>query len=129
MEALAVRLVVLTTFTEFTAIPAPIRKAVRAVVPASIVDGTKDYIIRRYYVPGMVSRTGPVMFAFRRYVLRQPPHLHRLLYHVTDHCNLNCKVCTHFSNIAEKHFSDRTKGVLKFLFQLKGRACTPSEET
>ncbi|GAB4252262.1 dihydrolipoyl dehydrogenase family protein [Deferrisoma sp.] len=29
---------------------------------------------------------------------------------------------------AEKLFSDRTKGVLRFLFQLKGRACTPAPE-
>ncbi|GAB4262272.1 MAG: hypothetical protein Kow0092_12470 [Deferrisomatales bacterium] len=29
---------------------------------------------------------------------------------------------------SEKLFSDRTKGVLKFLFHLKGRACTPPEE-
>jgi pyruvate/2-oxoglutarate dehydrogenase complex dihydrolipoamide dehydrogenase (E3) component len=28
---------------------------------------------------------------------------------------------------AEKLFSDRTKGVLRFLFHLKGRACTPPE--
>ena len=28
---------------------------------------------------------------------------------------------------AERLFSDRTKGVLRFLFHLKGRACTPSE--
>lgn len=28
---------------------------------------------------------------------------------------------------SEKLFSDRTKGVLKFLFHLKGRACTPPE--
>jgi len=90
----------------FTAIPQPVRRAVRAVLPASVVDGARDYIIRTYYVPGMVSRTGPVKFAFRRYLLRKPPHLHRLLYHVTDHCNLNCKGCTHFSNIAEEHFSD-----------------------
>jgi organic radical activating enzyme len=24
--------------------------------------------------------------------------------HVTDHCNLNCKGCSHFSNIADKYF-------------------------
>jgi len=90
----------------FTAVPSPLRKAARAVLPASWVDGTKDYIMRRYYVPGFVNRSGPVEYAFRRHVLRRPPKLHRLLYHVTDHCNLNCKGCTHFSNIAEQHFSD-----------------------
>ncbi|MFU8855752.1 MAG: dihydrolipoyl dehydrogenase family protein [Deferrisomatales bacterium] len=31
------------------------------------------------------------------------------------------------SYFSEKLFSDRTKGVLKFLFHLKGRACTPPE--
>jgi len=29
---------------------------------------------------------------------------------------------------ADKLFSDRTKGVLKFLFHLKGRACVPAAE-
>ncbi len=90
----------------FTAIPARIRKAVRAVLPARLVDGVKDAIMRRYYVQGYVSRTGPVAFAFRRYVLRRPPQLHRLLFHVTDHCNLNCKGCTHFSNISPQRFID-----------------------
>ena len=90
----------------FTAIPAPLRKAARAVLPARWVDGTKDYILRRYYVPGFVNRTGPVKGAIERHVLHRPPHLHRLLFHVTDHCNLNCKGCTHFSNIAEKHLAD-----------------------
>ena len=89
----------------FTGIPSPLRKP-REPSAASWVDGTKDYIIRRYYVPGFVNRTGPVKFAFERHVLHRPPQLHRLLYHVTDHCNLNCKGCTHFSNIAEKHFAD-----------------------
>ena len=90
----------------FTAIPAPLRKAARAVLPASWVDGTKDYILRHYYTPGFVNRTGPVKGAIQRHVLHKPPQLHRLLYHVTDHCNLNCKGCTHFSNIAEKHLAD-----------------------
>ncbi len=90
----------------FTAIPAPLRKAARAILPASWVDGTKDYILRHYYTPGFVNRTGPVKGAIQRHVLHKPPQLYRLLYHVTDHCNLNCKGCTHFSNIAEKHLAD-----------------------
>lgn len=90
----------------FTAIPTPVRKAARALLPASWVDGAKDAIMRRYYVKGYVSRTGPVAFWFRRFVLRRPPVLHRLLFHVTDHCNLNCKGCTHFSNISPQRFID-----------------------
>ena len=90
----------------FTAIPEPLRKAARAVLPARLVDGSRDYILRHYYVRGFVNRTGPVKGAIERHVLHKPPHLHRLLFHVTDHCNLNCKGCTHFSNISAKHMAD-----------------------
>ncbi len=35
------------------------------------------------------------------------PRLNYLEFHVADHCNLNCKGCTHFSNIEpEPHFTD-----------------------
>jgi len=90
----------------FTAIPGPIRKAARAILPARFVDGVKDRILKRYYVKGFVNRTGPVRGAVSRYVLHRPPRLHRLLFHVTDHCNLNCKGCTHFSNIAQPRLAD-----------------------
>lgn len=90
----------------FDRIPSPVRKAAHAVLPEPVIDRAKDAIVRRYYVRGYVNRTGPVAFAFRRYVLRKPPKLHRLLFHVTDHCNLNCRGCTHFSNISPKRFAD-----------------------
>ncbi|MDD5020569.1 MAG: radical SAM protein [Endomicrobiaceae bacterium] len=32
--------------------------------------------------------------------------LDHLEFHVTEHCNLNCKGCTHFSNIADEKFTD-----------------------
>ena len=34
------------------------------------------------------------------------PHLPYFEYHLADHCNLNCKGCSHFSPIAEKRFPD-----------------------
>jgi organic radical activating enzyme len=34
------------------------------------------------------------------------PHLRYLELHLADHCNLNCKGCTHFSPIAEKRLAD-----------------------
>ena len=27
--------------------------------------------------------------------------------HLTDHCNLNCKGCSHFSNISDEFFLDK----------------------
>ncbi len=34
------------------------------------------------------------------------PHLQYFEFHLADHCNLNCKGCSHFSPIAEHHFPD-----------------------
>ena len=39
----------------FTAIPEPLRKAARAVLPARFVDGSRYYILRHYYVRGFVN--------------------------------------------------------------------------
>lgn len=35
-----------------------------------------------------------------------PPRLQHLDIHLTDHCNLNCKSCEHYSSIAEPAFAD-----------------------
>ena len=87
-------------------VPAGARRFARRVLPASFVDAVRGYIVRWYLAPGNVSRQGPVRRRFRRWVLRRPPVLHRVIVHVTDHCNLNCKGCTHFSNIASPAFAD-----------------------
>ncbi len=42
----------------------------------------------------------------RRHVLRRPPRVYHLEVHLTDHCNLNCRGCAHFSSIAEPAFAD-----------------------
>lgn len=44
--------------------------------------------------------------AVRRTVLRRRAVLHSLEFHVTDHCNLNCKGCGHFSCISPVMFAD-----------------------
>lgn len=36
------------------------------------------------------------------------PILEHLEFHVVEHCNLNCKGCSHFSNITEEKFTDCT---------------------
>ena len=33
-------------------------------------------------------------------------YLQKVDYHITEHCNLKCASCNHFSNIAEEHFAD-----------------------
>jgi ABC-2 type transport system ATP-binding protein len=53
----------------------------------------------------MALRESWPRFWWDRHVLRRKPRLHRLVVHVTDHCNLNCAGCTHFSNISEPGFA------------------------
>lgn len=51
-------------------------------------------------------------------VLRVKPALAYIEVHLVDHCNLNCKGCSHFSPIADKWFIDPNK-YLRDIKQLK----------
>jgi MoaA/NifB/PqqE/SkfB family radical SAM enzyme len=74
-------------------------------LPKRTGDRLRDYVIEHYYSPGQVSRDGFFEFRWRRAVHLRP-HLHRIVVHLTDHCNLNCKGCSHFSNLARPAFAD-----------------------
>lgn len=87
-------------------IPGWARHAARVLLPKKTGDRLRDYVIAHYYAPGMVSRAGAVEYWWRRHVTRRPPRLHRIVVHLTDHCNLNCKGCSHFSNLAAPAFAD-----------------------
>ena len=39
----------------------------------------------------------------------QPTHLRGFELHLVDHCNLNCRGCTHFSPLAEKKFFEQAR--------------------
>ncbi len=54
----------------------------------------------------MVSREPPAVTWFRRRVLGRKPVLYHFEVHIADHCNLNCKGCSHFSNIAKPRLAD-----------------------
>jgi len=56
----------------------------------------------------MVTRQPRPVRWFRRTVLRRPPVLQHFEIHLTDHCNLNCKGCSHFSNLASPWFAEET---------------------
>lgn len=42
----------------------------------------------------------------RKHVMRRKPSFYHLEAHITDHCNLKCKGCGHFSCISEPRFVD-----------------------
>lgn len=86
--------------------PSWLKRLVRPLVPNSMVQRLHAPVSDADYIPWMVNRENPLIFKFKRNVLHAKPHLHRLVVHLTDHCNLNCRGCTHFSNIAEPNFAD-----------------------
>ena len=104
-------------------IPAPIRKAAVSVLPTAWVQSARKAAMRRfdlpsvvvresrakrwvarhvlglYYPPSMVSRESSMRRWLASRVLRRRPRLNHFEIHLTDHCNLNCKGCGHFSNL------------------------------
>ncbi len=82
-------------------------RVARAVLPAKLADSVRDRVRRRFYrTISMVSRERPSAVWFRRAVLRHKPVLYHFEVHITDHCNLSCKGCAHFSNLCKPTFAD-----------------------
>jgi len=63
-------------------------------------------LLRLYYPPSMVSRENPITRWFATRALGKKPLLYHFDIHITDHCNLNCKGCGHFSNLSKKNDLD-----------------------
>ncbi|MCZ9313260.1 MAG: radical SAM protein [Methanocorpusculum sp.] len=70
----------------------------------------KGLSVRAYYIPHYLYSdifSVPNLRDASVVVDLQKPRLNYLEFHVADHCNLNCKGCTHFSNLESKaHFTD-----------------------
>lgn len=66
----------------------------------------RKHVLRHTYPESMVSRQSRPARWFSTRVLRQKPHLYHFEFHVTDHCNLNCRGCGHFSNLSRPTFAD-----------------------
>ena len=63
-------------------------------------------IKRRRNLRSHVTRSPELIIWLRRAVFKRKPVLYHFEVHLTDHCNLNCKGCTHFSNLCEPSFAD-----------------------
>jgi len=109
-------------------IPKPVRETAKSLAPDSWVEGARRavlrrydpsiivtresaarrwfsrYVLRLYYLPSMVSRESALRRWVSTRVLRKRPRLYHFEIHVTDHCNLNCKGCGHFSNLCPPTF-------------------------
>ena len=61
---------------------------------------------RRKFIVGLLSAvTAFCGFKFvNKKILSNDPWLRHVEIHLVEHCNLNCKYCSHFSSIAKKEF-------------------------
>ena len=84
-----------------------LRRFALAVLPDSLAEAARARVRRHYSRRiSMVSREPAALVCFRRHVLHRKPVLFHFEVHVTDHCNLNCKGCAHFSNLCPPTFAD-----------------------
>jgi MoaA/NifB/PqqE/SkfB family radical SAM enzyme len=91
----------------FDKTPAWVPRTARKILPAKVIGAAREIVHRRFYRDvSMVSREPLPFVWFRRVVLRRKPVLFHFEVHITDHCNLNCKGCAHFSNLCAPTFAD-----------------------
>lgn len=87
--------------------PAWIHRAASTILPARWVEGARERHRHRFYrTISMVERDSRLIVWFRHAILRRKPVLYHFEVHITDHCNLNCKGCAHFSNLCKPTFAD-----------------------
>jgi len=114
----------------FERFPIPVRRAAQAILPARLLVLARRTAMRRYNLEMVVVRETPARAWFNRHLLRlyyppslvtresalrrwtsvhikgELPALYHFDIHITDHCNLNCRGCGHFSNLCEPNFLD-----------------------
>jgi len=79
-----------------------VKSAIRRAIPEPVMGWARKH----FYSDGMVLRESWPQYWWDRRIAKRKPVLHRLVVHITDHCNLNCAGCTHFSNISDPSYAD-----------------------
>lgn len=83
----------------------PLRRFVRGALPAPAVGWLREHVVTPLSTKSMVSREPAFVRSLKR-ALGAKPTLYHFEVHITDHCNLNCKGCAHFSNLCKPTFAD-----------------------
>jgi len=81
------------------------------IVPDVVSDYAKKHLPRKYYIESVITHESPVQRFVRRAFTKKRPTLHHLDVHITDHCNLNCRGCEHYSSISKPVFCDLSSTV------------------
>lgn len=63
-------------------------------------------VLRLHYPDSLVSRRSALGRRWATSVRHELPTLYHFDIHITDHCNLNCRGCGHFSNLCPPTFLD-----------------------
>ncbi len=92
-------------------VPKRLRDLTKRALPDSTVEHLRSTLLRRVYVQSVVSTESRFARFVRRVFTKKRPTLHHLDVHVTDHCNLNCRGCEHYSSISEPAFADLAETV------------------
>lgn len=95
-------------FDVFKLAPKWSRRAARALLPAAVVDASRDKVLGTFYGLGRssVDRQSRLATFLRRRVLHTRPVLYHLDVHIADHCNMRCRGCSHFSNISKPYLTE-----------------------
>jgi len=92
-------------------VPQRLRDAAKRVLPEATLGRLRSTVLRRYYVESLISRESRSARFLRRTFTGKRPTLYHLDVHVTDHCNLNCRGCEHYSSISDPVFADLAQTV------------------
>lgn len=80
--------------------------AAKRVLTQERIDALREGPLRKYMVESVISREKPFARIRRRLLGHEKPTLFHLDVHLTDHCNLNCRGCEHYSSISKPVFAD-----------------------
>lgn len=103
-----------------TSLSKRIRVAAGRLTPRFVSQRARRWLPRRFYVESVITHENAVERLVRRTLRHERPTLYHLDVHVTDHCNLNCRGCEHYSSISDPVFADlgRTTADLERLAEL-----------
>ena len=81
-------------------------RVLQTLLPRSWYKAVRRFLLSFRNSVSMDNRQSYLTRGFQHYVLRRKPTLHHFEIHITDHCNLKCKSCGHYSNISPESFLD-----------------------
>jgi len=69
-------------------------------LPQRLYRSVRDFYVSFDNTISMVTRQSAIKRFVNRWILHRKADLYHFELHITDHCNLNCKSCGHYCNIA-----------------------------